>query len=210
VGVAAVAVALALLAGAPPEPEPPATPEEIVAYRESGAWERDTARVVRRARRVLLRHRGDERAAIVLDVDDTSLSSYECLKRAGFDREREGGACAQAAAMPPIPQTLALHRLARRHGVTVFFLTGRRERLRRPTLRNLRIAGYAGRRRLIMRPDRERPGEHAGFKARARRALQRRGHRVVVNLGDQRSDLRGGHALRAFKLPNPMYVVSVA
>ena len=205
-GVAAIAVALALVAGTPPL-EPPATPEEIVAYRDSGAWERDTTRVVRRARRILRRHADDGRAALVLDVDDTALSSYDCLKAAGFDRAREGGACAWDAALPAIPQTLALYRLARRRGVPVYFITGRRERWRRPTLRNLRLQGYTGRRRLITRPDRERPGEHAGYKARARRDLQRRGHRIAVNLGDQRSDLRGGHARHAFKLPNPMYVI---
>jgi hypothetical protein len=146
-------------------------------------------------------------AIAVLDVDDTALSSYGCLKAAGFDRAREGGACAWDAALPAIPQTLGLYRLARRRGVTVFFITGRRERWRRPTLRNLRLKGYTGRRRLIMRPDRERPGEHAGYKVRARRDLERRGHRIAVNLGDQRSDLRGAHARRAFKLPNPMYVI---
>jgi HAD superfamily, subfamily IIIB (Acid phosphatase) len=31
--------------------------------------------------------------------------------------------------------------------------------------------------------------------------------RVVVNIGDQDSDLDGGAAKRAFKLPNPMYYI---
>jgi hypothetical protein len=30
---------------------------------------------------------------------------------------------------------------------------------------------------------------------------------VVVNLGDQMSDLDGGHAERMYKLPNPFYFV---
>jgi len=29
----------------------------------------------------------------------------------------------------------------------------------------------------------------------------------VVNMGDQESDLTGGHADRAFKLPNPFYFI---
>jgi hypothetical protein len=41
-------------------------------------------------------------------------------------------------------------------------------------------------------------------------AITRRGYRIVVNLGDQRSDLDGGYALRAIKLPNPMYVIRTA
>jgi hypothetical protein len=90
------------------------------------------------------------------------------------------------------------------------FVTGRRERLRRITVANLRAAGYEGRLRLIMRPDRERPGSHEGFKARRRRALEREGLEIVANVGDQRSDLRGGAARRTFKLPNPMYLIADA
>ena len=33
---------------------------------------------------------------------------------------------------------------------------------------------------------------------------------VRVNLGDQRSDFDGGHALRSIKLPNPMYRIEKA
>lgn len=43
-----------------------------------------------------------------------------------------------------------------------------------------------------------------------RRSLARRGYRAVVDVGDQWSDLRGGGALRTFKLPNPMYTIPVA
>jgi hypothetical protein len=28
-----------------------------------------------------------------------------------------------------------------------------------------------------------------------------------VNVGDQESDLQGGHVVRAFKLPNPFYFI---
>ncbi|MDQ0403073.1 hypothetical protein J2S50_001622 [Streptomyces sp. DSM 40167] len=30
---------------------------------------------------------------------------------------------------------------------------------------------------------------------------------IVANVGDQYSDLRGGHADRTYKLPNPTYFV---
>ena len=189
------------------EPEAPAGPAEIVAYHDSGAWRTDTARTVRRARRFLAWHLDDRRPAIVLDIDDTSLSNYECLKAVDFDRP---AANCVSANLPAIPQTLRLYRYARRHQVTVFFITGRREKSRAPTVKNLRRAGYTGRLRLKMRPNRERPGTHDGWKARTHATIARRGYRIVVNLGDQRSDLDGGRALRAFKLPNPMYVVRTA
>ena len=209
---AAIAAAAAALSGAAAahagEPPAPAEPEAIVEYRESGEWSRDTTAIVRRAR-AFLRERADDVAprepGLVLDIDDTSLSSYDCLLDAGF--ERAGAGCGERTDLPAIPQTLSLYREARRLGVTVFFITGRRERLRDGTVENLRDAGYTGRLRVVMRPNRERRGTHDTFKQTARRRIERRGHRIVVNVGDQRSDLRGGHALRTYKLPNPMYVI---
>jgi predicted secreted acid phosphatase len=190
------------------EPKAPATPQEIVEYRESGEWRADTARALRRARGVLRRHLDVHRPAIVLDVDDTALSTYACMKRAGFDRA--AAKCASKRSLPAIPQTRRLFRFARQLGVAVFFITGRRERLREITAGNLRRAGFAGWRGLKMRPDRQPASRKDGWKARARRAIERRGYRIVVNVGDQRSDLDGGYALRAVKVPNPMYVVASA
>jgi hypothetical protein len=92
----------------------------------------------------------------------------------------------------------------------VFFITGRRAKARRPTLKNLRAAGYKGKLRVRLRPNRERAGTHDGWKARTRGAISARGYTIVANVGDQRSDLDGGHALRRFKLPNPMYVIPTA
>jgi acid phosphatase len=196
-------------AAAADEPRPPATPEQIVAYRDSGEWDRDLAAVASRAATQVGAHDGP-RATLVLDVDDTSLSNYECLRAVGFDRPAAGDSCARSASLPAIPQIRSLFRLARSRGVAVVFLTGRRERLRRATVRNLRAAGYRGRWRLFMRPNRQPAARRDGWKARVRRSLVRRGARIVANVGDQRSDLDGGWARRRFKLPNPMYVIAEA
>jgi predicted secreted acid phosphatase len=187
---------------------PPSTPDEIVAYHDSGEWDADISRVIRRAERQVRRHRHDTRPAVVLDIDDTSLSNYQCLKEFGFDRAASD--CGKRSDLPAIPQTLRLYRLARNNHVTVFFITGRRAKARRPTLRNLRAAGYRGKLRVRMRPNHEAAGTHDGWKARTRSGLEARGYRIVANVGDQRSDLDGGHALRRFKLPNPMYVIPTA
>jgi predicted secreted acid phosphatase len=203
-----VCLAPAILAGATAtadEPPAPAPPDEIIGYHDSGEWEADTERVVRRARRVLRRHLDDRRPALVLDIDDTSLSNYECLKAVDFDR-----AAADCGARPAISQTLRLYHYARTHGVTVFFITGRRERARQETVDNLRAEGYRRWKQLRMRPNDQPASRRDGWKGRTRRAIERRGYRIVVNIGDQRSDLNGGHALRRFKLPNPMYVIETA
>jgi predicted secreted acid phosphatase len=188
-------------------PEPVA-PQAIVAYHDSGQWSADIADVIRRTRRHLAVHLSDRKPALVLDIDDTALSSYSCLKKVDFQREESD--CATPGDMPAIRQTRALYDYARRHGVTVFFITGRRESLRKTTIANLRRAGYDGRLNVRLRPDHERPGTHDGWKARTRANLVARGYRIVANVGDQFSDLDGGNALRSFKLPNPMYVIPTA
>ena len=194
------------------EPRAPAAPEDIIEYRDSGEWDSDTSEMIGAARRSLsgvLDEGSVVRPAIVLDIDDTSLSSYECLKRFNF-RQSARRTCSSSGTLPAIPQTLDLYRFARERGVAIFFITGRRERARSFTRSNLRAEGYGTYTKLYMRPNRERAGTHDGWKARTRRAITRRGYRILVNVGDQRSDLTGGYARRTFKLPNPMYVIKTA
>ena len=192
------------------EPPAPAAPEAIVEYRESGEWSADTTRAIRRAKRYVRRHLDDatSRAAIVLDIDDTSLSNYACLKATDFDRSAAD--CGDQT-LPAIPQTRSLFRWARERDVAVFFITGRREAARERTAANLRAAGYRGGWTLKMRPDEQSRRWRDGWKARVRRAIvERRGFRILANVGDQWSDLDEGYAARRFKLPNPMYVIPTA
>jgi hypothetical protein len=205
---AMLSAALTSSGAAAPPPRAPAPPAAIIEYHDSGEWDADIDRVIRRARRQVARHVSDHRPALVLDIDDTSLSNYRCLRAVDFDRAK--GGCAARTDLPPIRQTRSLYRFARRNHVTVFFITGRRAKARTTTITNLRGAGYTGRLRVRLRPNRERPGTHDGWKSRTRRAITDRGYTIVANVGDQRSDLTGGHALRAFKLPNPMYVIPTA
>src|SRR4029079_18129927 len=90
--------------------------------------------------------------------------------------------------------------------VAVFFLTGRPERLRAATERNLRAAGYewTG---VLLRADDLFTKSAAEFKAPERRKLVEQGYTIIVNIGDQMSDLDGGYAERTYKLPNPFYFV---
>ena len=62
--------------------------------------------------------------AIVLDIDETSLSNYEGLNATNFSPT---GLVSGAVAGndPVIAPTLALYRFARNKGVEAFFITGR-------------------------------------------------------------------------------------
>jgi hypothetical protein len=106
---------------------------------------------------------------------------------------------------PPIAPTLSVFREARELDVAVFFITGRPESQRTATERNLREAGYAGFAGLDMVPEGERYEHTADFKAPRRTAIEEAGHTIVANIGDQPSELAGGHAEKTFLLPNPFY-----
>src|SRR5579885_3401409 len=134
---------------------------QLTRYEESGQYQRDIAAAVAPAAAYLARQAARKgKLAIVLDIDETSLSNWPVIKADDFgfipqgpcDLSRDGlpaGACGwidwinQARDQPILP-TLKLYHDARRFGMAVFFITGRPGSLRAATERNLRAAGYDG------------------------------------------------------------------
>ena len=86
-------------------------------------------------------------------------------------------------------------------------MTGRREEPeeRTATETNLRNVGYDGWQRIYMRTDKFGGDSIMPFKTWARADIEAQGYTIIANVGDQKSDLDGGHAERRFKLPNPFY-----
>jgi acid phosphatase len=188
------------------------------AYHESGAYARDLAAVAAEAGAWLARRAPQlSRPALVLDIDDTALTNWGVIRADDFGRIIGGpcvalpeGPCGWAAwdllgRAPAIEPTLGVFRQARALGVAVFFITGRPESQREATARNLRAAGYEGYAALHMVPEGARFASAADFKAPVRAAIERAGYTIIANMGDQPSDLAGGHAERTFLLPNPFY-----
>jgi predicted secreted acid phosphatase len=190
------------------------------AYHESGAYERDVELVARQAAEwIAERAPAVRRPALVLDIDDTALSNWEVIVRDNFGRPIGGpcdlaldGPCGWAAwdqlgRDPAIVPTLQVFQKARALGVTVFFITGRPENQRAATERNLAAAGYAGYEKLYAVPDGANFASATDFKAPVRAEIEQAGFTIIANMGDQPSDLFGGHAERMFLLPNPFYRV---
>ncbi len=183
---------------------------EIRAYYASGNWEREASGVTTSAQAFVdAQLRGHPvKPAIVLDIDDTALSDYgyEVSHDFGYD-SRSYDADIDAEAFPAIAPTLALARHVKSEGVAVFFITGRRTPERAVTLANLLKVGYPKPDGLFMRPTSDHSSSIIPFKSRMRAYIQSEGYTVLLSMGDQWSDLRGGHAERDFKLPNPMYLI---
>ncbi|HEV7473064.1 MAG TPA: HAD family acid phosphatase [Pyrinomonadaceae bacterium] len=192
--------------------------KQVDEYIDSGRYDRDVAKVAAAARVWLeKRARTAVKPAIVLDIDETSLNNWPALRINSWTRINDGPcdltkapcgyrawqAMAQAKAIAP---TLALARRARELGVEIFFITGRPERLREATERNLREQGFEWK-AVVFRKENDGLATVVDFKAPERRKITEQGYTIILNLGDQESDLKGGYAERTFKLPNPVYFV---
>lgn len=108
---------------------------------------------------------------------------------------------------PAITPTLRLFQRARALVITVFFITGRPESQRGSTERNLVAAGYKGYEKLYMVPEGTHFASAADFKTPIRAEIEQAGYTIVANVGDQPSDLQGGHAEKKYLLPDPFYRV---
>jgi hypothetical protein len=175
-------------------------------YEESGQYEADLDAVDGAAEEFLDEHLAvnKRKPAMVLDIDETSLSNYTGLAASNFSA---AGTALQAATGTgaPIPATVKLYHDAIAHGVSVFFITGRPSQIQGPTEANLRSAGYdEGWAGLYFKPA---EADTEQFKSSTRASIEARDYRIIVNVGDQQSDLDGGYALKDFKLPDPFYYI---
>jgi acid phosphatase len=153
--------------------------------------------------------RPNEKLALVLDIDETSLSNYEEMTKADFAYDSAVfDAWVNSAKAPAIPGTLRLYQEAQRLNVSVFFITGRADSEREATERNLREQGYQNWQQLYLRPHALASQPVYIFKSGARAAVVAQGYRVVLNVGDQWSDDRGEPQAEFFvKYPNPYYFI---
>lgn len=155
------------------------------------------------------RKKPGEKLALVLDIDETTLSNYEEMEKVGFAYDAKAfNAWEELARAPAIPGTLRLFSEAKRLNVSVFFLTGRGEAQRDATERDLRLAGFDGWQKLILRKAGQESSSALEFKSARRGEIVAEGYRIIENVGDQWSDLRGApEAEYSVKYPNPYYFI---
>jgi predicted secreted acid phosphatase len=190
------------------------------AYHNSGAYQRDLQLVADEATSwIKARAPSAHQPALVLDIDETALSNWEIIKRDDFGRPIAGpaditsvgpwgwAAWDQLGRDPAIEPTLQVFRTARAAGVAVFFITGRPESQRIATERNLRAVGYKDYAKLFMVPNGVHFASAVDFKMPVRIQIEQLGFTIIANMGDQPSDLLGGHAEKKFLLPDPFYRV---
>ncbi|MEW2391440.1 HAD family acid phosphatase [Streptomyces venezuelae] len=193
-------------------------------------YAKDLARIQAKAKKDIRKaarhpHRGHgKKPAIVLDVDDTALLSFDYEKTANYVYNNDSwDAYVKAAKRPAVFGMPELVAYAKRHGVEVFFLTGLAESQRDGAVTNLAKAGYKTPldRTHVFTKNKPNPPAYLShcatpdawkcdtvqFKEGTRKHIESTGYNIIGSFGDQVSDLAGGYADRTYKLPNPTYFV---
>ncbi|MFD7322396.1 HAD family acid phosphatase [Streptomyces sp. NPDC059875] len=153
-------------------------------------WRRDVAAVVAEARPYIeerSERAGSEKQAIVLDIDNSSLET-------DFHPFWE-------LPTPAIADVRDLVRDAHDRGVAIFFVTARPGIIYSLTDWNLKKAGYPvdG---LYVRSLPDLFAEVSAYKTEQRAEIEAKGYTIIANIGNNTTDLVGGHAERTFKLPD--------
>ena len=192
---------------------------QVSEYKESGSYERDFDAEMKRAEAHILAQASKvKNPAIILDIDETTLSNWPQLKANDYAFFLPGpcenlpkGPCGiqswqKTEKAQAFPATLELFNSVKAQGVSVFFITGRMESERAATERNLKKEGFRDWAGLVMRPKGTKTKTADLYKAPQRAKIESKGYTIIANIGDQPSDLKGGGAAeKDFLLPNPFY-----
>ncbi|WP_406470829.1 HAD family acid phosphatase [Streptomyces sp. NBC_01615] len=130
---------------------------------------------------------GGQKLALVFDIDNTTLET-------DFHPW-------YALPTPAVKASLELARYAHSRGVDVFFVTARPGIIASETKWNLKTVGYpvSG---LYVRDLPDLFDEVSAYKTSKRAQIESLGYTIIANVGNNTSDLVGGHAERTFKLPD--------
>ncbi|TDU74217.1 HAD family acid phosphatase [Streptomyces sp. KS 21] len=156
-----------------------------------GTWKRDVAAVMATARpyveQRIARSPAGEKPAIVLDIDNSSLETdFHWF---------------WTFPTPAISEVRDLTRYADEHGVAIIFVTARPGIIHSLTEHNLKAVGYPVS-DLYVRDLPDLFSEVSTYKTAKRAEIEARGYTIIANIGNNNSDLVGGHAERTFKLPD--------
>ncbi|HIG0326865.1 TPA: HAD family acid phosphatase [Legionella pneumophila] len=211
-----ISLCLLLIFSTPIQAEPPNLSlirKEIKNYYDSGLYHHELERTIKLAEKYINQEylinknsKNPQKLAIILDIDETSLSNYEKMVKRDFTGSKEQiHKEILAANSPAIQPMLTLYKNALKRGIKVFFVTGRQESERDATRINLINAGYTKWSGLYLRPKSYSSPSIIPFKSKTRQMIEKKGYTIIASIGDQCSDIQGGYAKKGFKLPNPFY-----
>ncbi|MEV6383843.1 HAD family acid phosphatase [Streptomyces sp. NPDC051773] len=153
-------------------------------------WQKDVKAVVDTATPYIQQRTANssgQKLAIVFDIDNTTLETHYTPW--------------YQLPTPALKPSLALAKYAKSRGVAVFFVTARPGIIESLTEWNLENVGYPvdG---LYVRDLPDLFAEVAAYKTASRADIESDGYTIIANVGNNTTDLVGGHAERTYKLPD--------
>ncbi|WP_406176766.1 HAD family acid phosphatase [Streptomyces sp. NBC_00996] len=186
-GIGGTVTAAGSAAAAPVQAAASATAAQDVDY---ATWQGDVRAVIDQALPYVEQrtaHADGQKLALVFDIDNTTLETdfhpwYELPT-------------------PAVKASLELAQYAHDRGVDIFFVTARPGIIASETKWNLKTVGYpvSG---LYVRDLPDLFDEVSAYKTSKRAQIESLGYTIIANVGNNTSDLVGGHAERTFKLPD--------
>ncbi|HWI72722.1 MAG TPA: HAD family acid phosphatase [Baekduia sp.] len=148
-----------------------------------------------------------KKPTVVLDIDETAMSNWACLDAANF--ELSGLAtCVINSTSKAFPAAKTFIKHARAKNVAIAFITGAPDAVCAARKKNLIAQGIKAPFTITCKPASYTTDSLVPYKSGARKAMVKKGATIVLNVGDQQSDLAGGAARKTLKLPNPIYTTN--
>lgn len=153
-------------------------------------WQKDVRAVIDTATPYVQQRTANasgQKLAIVFDIDNTTLETHYTPW--------------YQLPTPAMKPSLTLAKYAKSRGVDVFFVTARPGIIKSITEWNLETVGYPvdG---LYVRDLPDLFAEVSAYKTASRADIESDGYTIIANVGNNTTDLVGGHAERTFKLPD--------
>jgi acid phosphatase len=186
---------------------------DIRQYHDSGEYQKEFKHVVKQAETFIINTANaynklpeHKQPAVVFDIDETTLSNYNNIEKYDFTSDKAQILThIRKAESTCLKESLSLYQHLLQHHIAIFFVTGRHLTEKEATIRNLKQEGYTAWKEIYFRPDTDKAPSAIPYKSSTRALIEKNGYQVIATIGDQYSDIKGGHALKGFKLPNPFY-----
>lgn len=192
---------------------------KIKEYHDTGRWNNDIAAIADQARTSINKwvksncqtnsagKVGGCKPTVVFDIDDTLVSFYPYYNEVQTDwvyNKETFRTYWTECKPPPIEPIKVLYNELMAKGIPITLISGREANLKDATLNCLGEDGFPAPAAMYLRePGQVQPA--AELKADYRAKIEKQGQTIVANIGDQQADIAGGHQLKAFLVPNPMY-----
>lgn len=196
--------------------------QQALRYHDSGKYMQQVEQTTQKAttwflKRIQKRSLSQKKLAVVFDIDETLLSNYSILKTYFQNfipalvalHNGDNFIIRYKADMQPQPilPMQKLYNLIKQHNVAIFLITGNHQQGKKYTVHQLHHIGYTGWTGIFFSPNHYHAASAAPYKTAVRKKITAQGYDIILSMGDQYSDMKGGYAEKFFKLPNPYYFI---